>query len=866
MANVVSNIASFDVDTSKAVQQTQILINSLNKLQKEREELLRQGKSVVAIDKQIAQETQTLNTQLKQQVKTVEGVTAQTQSYNKVLNNLNNETKKAVLGQKRLDKEVGRTSNNIKKSTKSLKSNVRQLRAFRSLLSFGLGGFATQLFDLEAGFKALQDAIDPTIAVQNSLNEAVAESTVEVAKEQLQLESLIEVANDDKRSKTERKVALDKINEGYGKYLPNLLTEKDLNTDLLSVQDELNKKIVEAAANRIKLALIEERIKEALKEQIEQQQIRQKLDEAAVGGDFFAKAITGLEDFTGFDVSQVGISQSTKQIEDVIEFIKQSDISGLLSSTVDLTKEATRELNKAVTNTEGEVSKSAKSIGQNTRKEIKFLDGSLADLQKQLSKINKTIREQTSATDTQALTPLIQQAQELQKQIDAAKKLRDELENPPQEERTTFLTNEIEALDVVALKREEALAKLRRENEQLEINNITQQRTIQNTLNERLKTEGLSASKREEIEAEVEEERRKLDNETTTALIQNKLKILEITKQIAEEEGESVVDLTKQIEELKLELAELEGETVIKVDAEVDEPISKLDRLKNTVLNIADGLSQLGGEVANFLTAQVQNQIGLLDSAIAKQKSALDALVNNTETANAAQVQAERDRLDKLTQEREKATKKEQTIAKAQVALNAAVAIARAAAEGGGFASAITIAETLASLALGLSLANQQAEQAFYDGTLHVKRGKGEKKGRDTVKARLHEGEAVIPTATNQEYAKSVEAIFNKKVPSSILNSFVEGYQKGDLSNLTTLTPSLIPTPVPLGYDANMFKGMVEMDGLRDEIKGLRRDNKELVGFLGGLPRESHVFNEKGYRKFVSQKAENQKKTKKRFS
>ena len=213
MANVVSNIASFDVDTSKAVQQTQILINSLNKLQKEREELLRQGKSVVAIDKQIAQETQTLNTQLKQQVKTVEGVTAQTQSYNKVLNNLNNETKKAVLGQKRLDKEVGRTSNNIKKSTKSLKSNVRQLRAFRSLLSFGLGGFATQLFDLEAGFKALQDAIDPTIAVQNSLNEAVAESTVEVAKEQLQLESLIEVANDDKRSKTERKVALDKINE-----------------------------------------------------------------------------------------------------------------------------------------------------------------------------------------------------------------------------------------------------------------------------------------------------------------------------------------------------------------------------------------------------------------------------------------------------------------------------------------------------------------------------------------------------------------------------------------------------------------------------------------------------------------------------
>jgi len=95
-------------------------------------------------------------------------------------------------------------------------------------------------------------------------------------------------------------------------------------------------------------------------------------------------------------------------------------------------------------------------------------------------------------------------------------------------------------------------------------------------------------------------------------------------------------------------------------------PISKLDRLKNTVLNIADGVSQLGGEITNFLSAQVQNQIGLLDAAIAKQKSALDALVNNTETANAAQVQAERDRLDKLAQEREKATKKEQPLRKSK--------------------------------------------------------------------------------------------------------------------------------------------------------------------------------------------------------
>lgn len=865
MATVVTNIASFEVDSTKAVQQTNNLISSLNKLQSERATLVSQGKSVAAIDKQIAQETQKLNSLLNQQVSTTQAVNAQSKAYTATVSKLNQETTKSLSSQTKFNKNLTTTTKQLKDTRGGLRRSVRGLRDFRTILSFGLGGFAAQLFDVEAGFKALQNVIDPTIQLQNSLNDSVAESSIEIAKEQIELESLISVANDDNRSKKERKAAIDRINEGYGEYLPNLLTEKDLNSDLLAIQDQVNKEIIQAASNRIKLALIEERVTQALKDQINARQIGQRLDEAS-SFNLFAQTIRGIESLADVDVVETGITQINNQLEETIKFIEESDISGFLTSTVNLTKDAAGDAIRATQNTVGGVEKSVRNSNSNTRQQIKVLEGSLGDLQKRLGEINKVIREQTVATDTQALAPLISQAQELQKQIDEAKKLRDELENPPQQERQTFLTNEIEALDVVRLRREESLLALRRENEQLEINNITQQRILQNSLNERLRNENLTAEERTGLNQQIEEERQRIDNETTAQLIKNKLQILEISKQIAEEDGEGVDDLIKQIEKLKLELAELNGETVnVEVKADTKQPISQVEKLRNTILTIADGVGQLGGEITNFLSAQVQNQVSILDQAISKQKGALDSLLSNTETANAAQVQAERDRLDKLQAQRERATDREATIAKVQIALNAAVAVARAAAEGGGFASAITIAATLTSLALGLTLANQQAQQAFYDGTLHVTRAKGEKKGRDTVNARLNEGEAVIPTATNQAYNKSVEAIFNKKVPSKILNSFVEGYQKGDLSPLTTLTPSLLPTPIPLGYNAGL-KGMMDLEGLKVEVKGLRRDNKELISFLGGLPRESHVFNEKGYRKYVSQKQENQNRTIKRFS
>jgi hypothetical protein len=88
----------------------------------------------------------------------------------------------------------------------------------------------------------------------------------------------------------------------------------------------------------------------------------------------------------------------------------------------------------------------------------------------------------------------------------------------------------------------------------------------------------------------------------------------------------------------------------------------------------------------------------------------------------------------------------------------------------------------ISAAVFGFLKAKQASEQAFFDGTLYAKRGKGEKAGRDTIKARLNEGEAVIPTATNREYHPAVSAIYNGTVPADALNAFVTDYQTGRVS------------------------------------------------------------------------------------
>ena len=83
-------------------------------------------------------------------------------------------------------------------------------------------------------------------------------------------------------------------------------------------------------------------------------------------------------------------------------------------------------------------------------------------------------------------------------------------------------------------------------------------------------------------------------------------------------------------------------------------------------------------------------------------------------------------------------------------------------------------------MAIGFAQAKVQSQQAFFEGTAYATLN-GSPRGRDTINARINEGEAVIPTATNAKYKSSILGIYGQTVPASLLNSVTEAYQNGSL-------------------------------------------------------------------------------------
>jgi hypothetical protein len=171
-----------------------------------------------------------------------------------------------------------------------------------------------------------------------------------------------------------------------------------------------------------------------------------------------------------------------------------------------------------------------------------------------------------------------------------------------------------------------------------------------------------------------------------------------------------------------------------------------------------------------------------LDKAADRSRSTLDEIRQNSENFNARQLELEKKRLEELEQQRREAVEREKAIALVQLTVNATLAIAKAAAEGGA-AAPFTIASTIIALIAGFAQARSAAGSAFYEGSEYIDRENRFPAGRDTVPARLNKGERVITTDTNSKYWDVLTAVHNKKIPADVLNGFANNYMNGGLKN-----------------------------------------------------------------------------------
>ncbi len=140
------------------------------------------------------------------------------------------------------------------------------------------------------------------------------------------------------------------------------------------------------------------------------------------------------------------------------------------------------------------------------------------------------------------------------------------------------------------------------------------------------------------------------------------------------------------------------------------------DETKKTLAELVEVVTDAAAEIADAgfkaWGAWSKAQEDTFNAQLSNQQRRVDEARALAEKGNGAILEAEKKKLGELTEARRKAAQRNNAIAQSEAAAQAVVAIARAAAEGGGFLSAVTIAATLVALSAGIIQARQTASDA----------------------------------------------------------------------------------------------------------------------------------------------------------
>lgn len=211
------------------------------------------------------------------------------------------------------------------------------------------------------------------------------------------------------------------------------------------------------------------------------------------------------------------------------------------------------------------------------------------------------------------------------------------------------------------------------------------------------------------------------------------------------------------------DITEMEQETADKqfeIGKNNSERLKQLERERK--LLIIDGIQQTIDAAIQTAQTIIAIEQQKNDQLIQLQQERVDKAREIADKGNAALLEAEEKRLTELQKKRAKFVRQQQGLILAQTIAESTLAIARAAAEGGGWASAITIAATLAALAAGIAQARAQSTEAiggFAEGGWTGKGGKYEPAGI------VHREEFVVKKGPAEKFRPMLEQMNRGRDP-----------------------------------------------------------------------------------------------------
>ena len=727
---------------------------------------------------------------------------------------------------------------------------------------------------------ALISYLTSATGAQNAFNEA-AESAIDTyAKEKVALDDLFVSLTDVNLKGEDRKSVIDEINNQYGQYLPNLLTEASTAEEVAKAYELVNQALIKKAVTQAKTQALEEATAKLLKGQMTSLKEIEEMEK-----------IVQAQKARGQIPSKNALAR-IKQEREAIKIYKeqyQQSLNIIDKASKDLEATLITTSNNTTTTTNNNTNKTRTYTHNSQKKTVKQTQSFYKQLQKlavdQLNNARKIISDEEKA-----------RIKGIQDNIKATEDLLNyqiSLTNEGSEERITAESQYTDVLTDLYRRYAQELGMSETQINQfiadrlknrtqlydefytnqsdLNANSIETQLNqdllaLEQERNKKLDAAFLNVDLQEKIDEEYNQKRLVLEAKANQKILDSRIQFLQKSRDLLFAAGDSkaVSELDKQISDLKLKYEELNKATIdankqilkgatdafVKTTEEGEKTTKTLtDKQKELIDQTTQLIQGVSDNVFNVLNAQVQAYIAGLDKAIDKSKSALDEIRSNSENYNARQLEIEKERLEKLEAERARAVEREKNLAQVQLAINAAIAISKAAAEGGA-AAPITIALTLASLIAGLAQARVAAGNAFFHGVEYLERGQN-KAGRDTIPAMLNEGERVITTDTNNKYWDVLSAVHNNRIPADVLNTFSKAYQQGGIKNALGAFGDNVSLSSELGQKSIFVNVAQTYGGLENRLERIENVLTELPKYM---PRTTVSANANGIFRIVEQR------------
>lgn len=213
-----------------------------------------------------------------------------------------------------------------------------------------------------------------------------------------------------------------------------------------------------------------------------------------------------------------------------------------------------------------------------------------------------------------------------------------------------------------------------------------------------------------------------------------------------EEKSGTNVELRKQIEELQIKIRELN----LEMSKGTGDAAQKMERNLQKIAKVLTDIQTITDAIIDGIRKVIAEEQRQTDFQIEQQQKRIDAATELAEKGNAELLQQEKDRMEKLLAERKKQVAAQKALDAIQFVSSSVVAIANAAAAGGGFFSIATIAAVIGAIAGGIALVSSLVS-GFRHGEVDIQ-GKGTSTS-DSIPARLSRGESVT-TAEKTKVAK----------------------------------------------------------------------------------------------------------------